>query len=141
MANLSALHEVIGHGSGKLSPRLKSGSELYLKEYYSTMEEGQADLSALWNIWDPKLKQLDLVEGDQDEVANDIMDKGGSACPVECGYEEWQRAERRDDISAERRAPVPVLRLYVCTGHKGSGERTLGVPRILRNFEVWQGRQ
>jgi dipeptidyl-peptidase-3 len=58
---LTALHEVIGHGSGKLSPRLKGGSEPYLKEYYSTLEEARADLMALWNIFDPKLQQLGLV--------------------------------------------------------------------------------
>ena len=58
---MTALHEVIGHGSGKLSPRLQGGSEAYLKEYYSTLEEARADLMALWNIFDPKLQQLRLV--------------------------------------------------------------------------------
>ncbi len=71
---MTALHEVIGHGSGKLSARLKNGAEPYLKEYFSTLEEGRADLSALWNIWDPKLKQLGLIEGDQDEVAKAMYD-------------------------------------------------------------------
>jgi dipeptidyl-peptidase-3 len=59
---MTALHEVIGHGSGKLSPRLQqSGAEAYLKEYFSTLEEGRADLMALWNIFDPKLQQLGLI--------------------------------------------------------------------------------
>jgi dipeptidyl-peptidase-3 len=59
---MTALHEVIGHGSGKLSPRLQqSGAEGYLKEYFSTLEEARADLMALWNITDPKLQQLGLV--------------------------------------------------------------------------------
>jgi dipeptidyl-peptidase-3 len=59
---MTALHEVIGHGSGKLSPRLQqSGAEAYLKEYFSTLEEARADLMALWNIFDPKLQQLGLV--------------------------------------------------------------------------------
>jgi len=71
---LTALHEVIGHGSGRLSPRLNSGSEPYLKEYFSTLEEARADLSGLWNVWDPKLKQLGLIEGDQDEVAKAMYD-------------------------------------------------------------------
>lgn len=71
---MTALHEVIGHGSGKLSERLKGGSESYLKEYYSTLEEARADLSALWNVWDPKLKELGLIEGDQDEVAKAMYD-------------------------------------------------------------------
>ncbi len=71
---MTALHEVIGHGSGKLSERMKGGSEPYLKEYYSAMEEARADLSALWNAWDPKLKQLGLIEGNQDEIAKSMYD-------------------------------------------------------------------
>jgi dipeptidyl-peptidase III len=58
---MTGLHEVIGHGSGKLSPRLSGGSEAYLKEYFSTLEEARADLMALWNISDPKLQELHLV--------------------------------------------------------------------------------
>lgn len=58
---MTALHEVIGHGSGKLNPKLKGGSESYLKEYFSTLEEARADLMALWNINDPKLRELGLV--------------------------------------------------------------------------------
>jgi dipeptidyl-peptidase-3 len=58
---MTALHEVIGHGSGKLSPRLSGGSEAYLKEYFSTLEEARADLMALWNSFDPKLQELHLV--------------------------------------------------------------------------------
>ena len=58
---MTSLHEVIGHGSGKLSPRLKGGSEAYLKEYFSTLEEARADLMALWNVSDPKLRELGLV--------------------------------------------------------------------------------
>ncbi len=69
----TALHEVIGHGSGKLNPRLKSGSEALLKEYYSTMEETRADLMALWNAFDPKLKELGLISN-QDEVAKAMYD-------------------------------------------------------------------
>ncbi|HYL47360.1 MAG TPA: hypothetical protein VEU52_10065 [Candidatus Limnocylindrales bacterium] len=70
---MTALHEVIGHGSGKLSERLKGGAEPYLKEYFSTMEEARADLSALWNAWDPKLKELGLVSN-QDEIAKAMYD-------------------------------------------------------------------
>jgi dipeptidyl-peptidase-3 len=58
---MTALHEIIGHGSGKLSPKLKGGAEAALKEYFSTLEEARADLMALWNISDPKLQQLGLV--------------------------------------------------------------------------------
>jgi dipeptidyl-peptidase III len=58
---MTALHEVIGHGSGKLNPRLQGGSEAYLKEYFSTLEEARADLMALWSVVDPKLRELGLI--------------------------------------------------------------------------------
>jgi dipeptidyl-peptidase-3 len=71
---MTALHEVIGHGSGKLSDRLRGGAEPYLKEYFSALEEARADLMALWNAWDPKLKELGLVSH-QDEVAKAMYDR------------------------------------------------------------------
>ena len=61
---LTAMHEVIGHGSGKLSPKLTHEAAYYLKEYYSTLEEARADLMALWNVFDPKLKELGIVSTD-----------------------------------------------------------------------------
>lgn len=58
---LVAMHEIIGHGSGKLSPKLTHEAAFYLKEYASTLEEARADLVALWYIFDPKLVELGLV--------------------------------------------------------------------------------
>jgi dipeptidyl-peptidase III len=70
---LTSLHEVIGHGSGRVSERLTAGAEPYLKEYYSTLEEARADLMALWNTWDPKLKELGLIS-DQEQVSKAMYD-------------------------------------------------------------------
>lgn len=70
---LTAMHEVIGHGSGKLSERLVGGAGAYLKEYSSTLEEARADLMGLWNVWDPKLQELGLVQ-EQDAVARTMYD-------------------------------------------------------------------
>jgi len=58
---MTAMHEVIGHGSGKLSPKLTKEPAFYLKEYFSTLEETRADLMALWNFWDPKLIQMGVM--------------------------------------------------------------------------------
>lgn len=58
---MTAMHEVIGHGSGKMDPKLTKDPASYLKEYYSTLEEARADLMALWNVWDPKLKAEGLI--------------------------------------------------------------------------------
>lgn len=62
---MTEMHEVIGHGSGKLSPRLTHEAAFYLKQYFSTLEEARADLMALWNVFDPKLKELGLVSSDE----------------------------------------------------------------------------
>ena len=75
---LTAMHEVIGHGSGKLSDRVQGAPAKFLKEYYSTLEEARADLMGLWNISDPKLKELGLVK-DQDEVAKAMYDNAARA--------------------------------------------------------------
>jgi len=58
---MTALHEIIGHVSGKLNPKLQGGAESHLKEYFSTLEEARADLMALWNISDKKLQDIGVV--------------------------------------------------------------------------------
>jgi dipeptidyl-peptidase III len=75
---LTAMHEVIGHGSGKLTDKLKAGAQPFLKEYFSTLEEARADLMGLYNIWDPKLKQLGLL-ADQESVARAMYDAAARA--------------------------------------------------------------
>lgn len=56
---MTALHEVLGHASGKT---MVAGDPAgYLPGYYSTLEEGRADLVALWHIWDDKLIELGAI--------------------------------------------------------------------------------
>ena len=69
---LVAMHEVLGHASGKVSERLKNDPHTYLKEYYSALEEARADLVALWHFADPKLAELGIQ--DQDETMQAAYD-------------------------------------------------------------------
>jgi dipeptidyl-peptidase III len=63
------MHEVIGHASGRISPRLKTDPEKIIGPYYSALEEARADLVALWFIGDEKLVDLGLVaERDRAEL-------------------------------------------------------------------------
>jgi len=62
---LVMMHEVLGHGSGRVSPKLTADPSKYLKEYYSTLEEARADLVAMWNFADPKLDQMGVVNREQ----------------------------------------------------------------------------
>lgn len=57
----TALHEVVGHASGKLNPGVGTPKET-LKNYASTLEEGRADLVALYFLLDPKMVELGLME-------------------------------------------------------------------------------
>lgn len=77
----TAMHEVIGHGSGKMNPKLTQEPASYLKEYYSTLEETRADLMALWNFWDPKLKAMGVLPSD--DVAKAAYDGEARAALVQ----------------------------------------------------------
>jgi len=76
----TALHEVIGHASGKLNPGVGETNET-LKNYASTIEEGRADLVALYYQYSPKLQELGLVDdwkkagmaGYNDYIRNGLM--------------------------------------------------------------------
>ncbi len=57
----TALHEVIGHASGKLNPGVGTPKET-LKNYASTLEEGRADLVALYYMLDPKLIEIGVMD-------------------------------------------------------------------------------
>lgn len=56
------LHEVIGHGSGKIAEQLKGSPQSFLKEQYSALEESRADLVALYFLQSPKMVELGLLD-------------------------------------------------------------------------------
>ena len=55
------LHEVIGHGSGRVSEGLNGSPQTFLREQYSALEEARADLVALYFVASPKLVELGIV--------------------------------------------------------------------------------
>jgi dipeptidyl-peptidase-3 len=104
---LVAMHEVIGHGSGKLSPRVAAGAQTYLKEYFSTLEEGRADLMALWNVWDPKLKELGLISN-QEEVAKAMYDGAALAA-----LNQLRRIQHGDTIEEDHERDRQLIAHYI----------------------------
>jgi dipeptidyl-peptidase-3 len=56
----TALHEVIGHASGRIEEGVGE-HHTTLKNYASTIEEGRADLMALYFLMDPKLVEMGLL--------------------------------------------------------------------------------
>ncbi len=57
----TALHEVVGHASGRLNPGVGQPAET-LKNYASTLEEARADLVALYFLPNQKMIDLGLME-------------------------------------------------------------------------------
>jgi dipeptidyl-peptidase-3 len=57
---LTDMHEVIGHASGRLNPGVGTAAQT-LKNYASTLEEGRADLVALYYMLDPKLVEIGVL--------------------------------------------------------------------------------
>jgi len=57
----TALHEVVGHASGKINPGVGTPKQT-LKNYSSTLEEARADLVALYFILDDKMQEIGLME-------------------------------------------------------------------------------
>ncbi|MCA9707910.1 MAG: dihydrofolate reductase [Myxococcales bacterium] len=54
------MHEVIGHASGAIKAGVGTPKET-LKSYASTLEEGRADLVALYYLLDPKLVEIGVM--------------------------------------------------------------------------------
>jgi dipeptidyl-peptidase-3 len=61
------MHEVIGHGSGRMAEGIAVSPQHLLKEQFSAIEESRADLVALYFLPDPKLVELGLVSEEHHE--------------------------------------------------------------------------
>jgi dipeptidyl-peptidase-3 len=63
------MHEVIGHASGRMSESVKVPPQTLIKEQFSALEEGRADLVGLYFIADPKLAEIGIFPAaDQDNI-------------------------------------------------------------------------
>jgi dipeptidyl-peptidase-3 len=112
----TSLHEVIGHGSGKV--RVTGDPATYLKEYYSTLEEARADLMSLWNAWDPKMKELGLVSN-QEEVAKTMYDSS-----VRVALTQLTSVRHGETIEEDHARNRQLIVEYIMDKVPGSIERT-----------------
>jgi dipeptidyl-peptidase-3 len=63
------MHEVIGHASGRQAEGLEGTPQELIKEEFSALEEGRADLVGLYFLADPKLVELGVMTAaEQDEI-------------------------------------------------------------------------
>jgi dipeptidyl-peptidase-3 len=66
---LTAIHEILGHGSGRVAEQLEGRPQLALAEFYSAIEETRADLVALYFLPEPRVAQAGVLPAlDGDEV-------------------------------------------------------------------------
>ena len=66
---LTDMHEVIGHASGRQKDGLAGTPQALIKEHFSALEEGRADLIALYFLPDPKLAELGILPAaDQSDI-------------------------------------------------------------------------
>ena len=122
---LTAMHEVIGHGSGKLSDRLlTTGAQPALKEYFSTLEEARADLMGLWNVWDPKLKELGLLT-DQEGIARTMYDDAARVALTQL-----RRIPKGDIIEEDHQRNRQLIVNYII-------DKTGAIERLQRNGKAY----
>jgi dipeptidyl-peptidase-3 len=55
------MHEVIGHASGRQAEGQKDSPQALIKDHFSALEEGRADLVGLYFLADPKLVELGII--------------------------------------------------------------------------------
>jgi dipeptidyl-peptidase-3 len=55
------MHEVIGHASGRQADGQTESPQALIKEHFSALEEGRADLIGLYFLADPKLVELGII--------------------------------------------------------------------------------
>ncbi len=103
---MTAMHEVIGHGSGKVGPKVTQEPAYYIKEYYSTLEESRADLMALWNFWDPKLIEMGVMPN------NDVA-KAAYDTEARAALSQLHEVPTADTIEEDHRRGTQLIVNYI----------------------------
>jgi dipeptidyl-peptidase-3 len=114
----TAMHEVIGHGSGKVSDKLKGKDPSdFLPGYYNTLEEARADLVALWNAWDDKLVDIGLAKdaGEARMIGETMLRQA-----VRVALTQLRRIGKSDQLSEDHMKNRALIGHYLISHSKGA---------------------
>ncbi len=119
----TAMHEILGHGSGKMDPKLTHEPAYYIKEYYSTLEEARADLVAMWDFFDPKLVAMGAMPNlDVAKVAYDAE--------ARAALSQLHEVPKGDTIEEDHRRGTQLIVNYI-------REKTGAIEPVERNGKVY----
>lgn len=123
----TSLHEVVGHASGQLNKGVGQPKET-LKQYASTMEEGRADLVALYYIMDPKIQELGITDNWEalGKTAYDNYIRNGLITQL-------VRINLGDDIEQDHM----MNRMYVSSIAFERGEKENVIEKVQRNGKTY----
>src|SRR5262249_32749997 len=114
---LTAMHEVIGHGSGKVSAKLRGKDPAdFLPGYYNTLEEARADLVALWNAWDDKIVDLGLAKNREEsrKIGETMLRQA-----VRVALTQLRRIGKSDQLSEDHMKDRSLIGHYLIAHSKG----------------------
>jgi dipeptidyl-peptidase-3 len=116
------LHEVIGHASGRTSPALKVSPQEAIKEHFSALEEGRADLIALYFLGDPKLAELQVMPAlSQNEIARTQYEAYARQALVQL-----RRVRDRNEIEEDHMRNRQMIVRWLMANTKAIAERRRG---------------
>jgi dipeptidyl-peptidase-3 len=95
----------------------------YLKEYFSTLEEARADLMALWNAFDPKLKELGLISSP--DVAKAMYYSAARVALVQL-----RRIPKGDTIEEDHQRDRQLIARYIM-------DKTGAIEQLERNGKTY----
>ena len=136
------IHEVLGHGSGRMADHITVTPQDLLKEQYSALEETRADLVALYFVADPYLAAIGLVSADEQQAV------------VQTEYEAYARnalvqlrrvrvgAQLEEDHMRNRQAIVHWLlgeHARDRRAHAGTRRPTSSSSTPMRSATAWRG--
>ncbi|MDX2360414.1 MAG: dihydrofolate reductase [Crocinitomicaceae bacterium] len=122
----TALHEVVGHASGKINEGVGQPSET-LKNYASTLEEARADLVGLYYLMDEKLIDLGLITTlDVGRAAYDDYIRNGMITQL-------QRLSLGSDIEEEHMQNRQLVAAWVI--EKGADENV--IEKVVRDGKTY----